>query len=440
MKVFKTHSNWRKVSMLSACFVLALLAMSACKKQKNTVGSNLLDPETLISAGGIDTFTLVTYSVSRDSIPTQNQNYAILGSMHDPKMGIFKASFYSQFDYEGTVSLPAESVATIDSVILGLKYSGDYGKLDEQTFEVYRVADELYYDSTYYRTNITNVTGSNLVLASSSTQTPDVNNNPIVQDTNTPPQLRLKLENSFGQQFIDDLIAGNAAFSSHDDFKSTYFRGLRVSTTATNPPKGTGGILYFDLNSTYSYLNIYYHLQGDTTLYNLELARRAECLFYNQVDVNYNGYYIDQVLNNSLNGQKEFYCQAFTTQARVEFPTVDALTDKHYFIHQALLYLPVEYQTFDPYTPSPVFWAVYRDENGTIYPLDQPSYDDAQKALVINLRDHIQEIALGNKKNLGLYLYPILTFSQSAERTIFNGVNTPNKKKPKLIIKYSEFN
>lgn len=440
MKVFKPTNNWRRVLVLSACFVFTLTTLESCKKDPTSFGINTLNPDDLIASGGKDTFNLVTYSVPRDSIATQNQSNAILGTMHDPKTGIFKASFYSQFDFEGTLSIPSGSVATIDSVVLGLKYvtSGANGKLDAQTFEVYRVNEALYYDSNYYRSTITQVTGSNLILPGDETQTPDFINKPNVADTATPPQLRFRLQNSFGQQFIDDLIAGNSAFSSHDEFKQNYFKGLRISTTATNPPKGTGGIVKIDINNKYTYLNIYYHLQGDPTAYVLNLARRADCLFYNQVDVNHSGYHIAQVLADSTYGTSQFYTQAFTTQACVAFPTVSDLP-KNSFIHSALLFLPVEFQTYSNYLPSSTYTVSYKNDANEQVIIGYAQYSDELKGVVLDLTKYIQQITLGNYKNRTLYIYQFGTFNQSAERTIFNGSNTSYKSKPKLIIKSSEF-
>ena len=151
MKVIKPTNYWRKVLILSACFVFALTSLESCKKDSTSFGLNSLNPDDLIASGGKDTFNLITYSESFDSVPTQNQSYAIVGSMHDPKTGIFKATFYSQFDYSGTLALPSGAVPIVDSVVLGLKYvtNGAYGKIDAQTFEVKRVAQELYNDSNY---------------------------------------------------------------------------------------------------------------------------------------------------------------------------------------------------------------------------------------------------------------------------------------------------
>jgi hypothetical protein len=413
-------------------------AITSCKKKLTKTGAEVFNPDDLLAAGGVDTFSLQTFTVPRDSIVTKNQPYAVLGTMHDPKLGIMKASFVAQFDYEGTLTLPSGSVAIIDSVVLGLRYAGKYGTLDAQTFQVYEVQDQLYNDSNYYRSTTTAVMGSDLVLPSSATQTPDITNKPNVEDTTTPPQLRLKLSNSFGQEFIDDLIAGNAAFTNHDAFK-TYFKGLRISTTATNPPKGSGAVLYFDLNSNYSYLNVYYHLQGSSAPNVLNLAVRNGCLDYNQVSVDYSGYHISQVLADSINGQSKFYTQAFTTQAKVNFPSVNDLSKKT-LINQAVLYLPIEFNSFDKYYPSSVVSIGYKNDEGDIKVFRTVSYSNAQKALVVDVRDYLQQIVLGNAANRGLYLFATTSFNCTAERIVFNGPNTTNKAKPKLIIKYTTFN
>ena len=135
---------------LSATFLLALTIFTGCKKETNTLGLGALDPEELLASGGIDTFTLATYSVKEDSMPTDNQTFALLGNYNDPKFGNFKASFYTQFHLNGTLDFNG-GAPVIDSAVLSLAYRRSYGKLDAQTFAVHEMLDTLDINTTYYK-------------------------------------------------------------------------------------------------------------------------------------------------------------------------------------------------------------------------------------------------------------------------------------------------
>jgi Domain of unknown function (DUF4270) len=157
---------------LSACFVSIACVFTSCKKTTSDLGIGILNADQLIEAGGVDTFSLVTYTVAEDSLPTDNQSYAVLGSCHDPIMGVFNANFYTQFGLVGTTTFEAGETFTVDSVVLALDYAGYFGEMDPLTFKVERLMDGLE-DKDYYKYDeITNL-GSDLVDPSYSTQTPN---------------------------------------------------------------------------------------------------------------------------------------------------------------------------------------------------------------------------------------------------------------------------
>lgn len=453
MKLKKLNNNWRKGILLSACFVFTVSVLPSCKKTSSKFGSEALSIEDLLAAGGKDTFQLKTYSVLEDSLPTDNQIFGTLGAYHDPKFGTMNASIYTQFSISGAVSMGANPI--VDSVVLSLNFGGFYGKqesqtgkLDQQTFEVYQLADVLFKDSTYKRNTVKATTGPNLVDPGSATQRPNMKNKVVIADSDgngandtLNPQLRLKLDNTLGQQFLDDMAAGNGAFVSSDAFlTSGYFKGLKINVANASPSSGTGTIMYFNLGNAQTKMTIYYKLAAEpSTPRNIALVINASCADFNHVDIDHTGYHIADVLANPLNGQTQFYTQSFDSRAVIEFPTVNNLSSKA-VINNALLYIPVSYQNGSFFYPSVTLELGYKTDSGQIVPFRTASYDNNQKAFVLDLRDYIQDIVSGKAVNRGIYLMQSSNyFNCTAERIVFNGPLSPYKTRPKLVIKYTEF-
>jgi hypothetical protein len=440
MNLKNLHNNWRKVIILSACFVFTLSILPGCKKTSSKFGTEALDINDLLATGGVDTFQLKTYSVLEDALTTtDNQIFGIVGAYHDPKLGIVNTSLYAQFTIAGLTQLTGV-LTSIDSVVLSLNYGGYYGKLGPQTFEVSQLTDTLELTTDYYR-NSTKSTGPNIADPGSATQTPVMNNKFLLGNGDSVnPQLRLRLDNALGIQFINDIIAGNAAFQGSDQFlSSTYFKGLKISVANTTPGSGQGAVIYFNLQNSETKMTIYFKMNGELEQREIDLKNTTKCADFNHADVDHSGYHIADVLSNPLNGQTQFYTQSLDSRAVVEFPTVNKLKSNS-LINNALLYVPVSYQNGNYYYPSVTLEVGYKTDSGKIVTFRTASYDNNQKAFVIDLRDYIQDIVSGKAENRGLYLnQSSLYFNCTAERIVFNGPASPYKTKPKLVIKYTEF-
>ncbi len=421
---------------LSACFVSMISLFSSCKKTTNDVGISVLNTDQLLQIGGVDTFSLTTYTVKEDSLPTDNQSFAVLGSCHDPVMGIFNASFYSQFGLVGTTSFNSGDVAVVDSVVLALDYAGSFGKMDPLTFQVFEIGSPIENRDYYKHETIAPING-NLADPSSATQTPDVLRDVIIDGDTLDPQLRIKLVNTFGQQLINDAVSGNTAFTSDANFKN-YFKGLKVDVQQTNPAVGEGGILYLDLNKNATKLTVYYKLNGGTETVALDLQIEDDCYDFNHVDINQTGYKPNDILTNPSIGQTSFYAQAFTSRGFVGFPGISNLK-KSTVIQNALLELPIEHHPLSVYYPSLLITAAYKLDNGDLVGFKTASYNSTRKSYTFDLRDYFQDVVAGKEENRGIYINTTFYFSSSADRIVFNGPETTNKLKPKLVVKYTEF-
>lgn len=426
--------NWRIVTLLSACLLLTL-ATTSCKKSTAQLGDGTLSPDDLLASGAIDTFSLLTYSQVEDSFQTDNQATVVLGEVHDPKFGIGNAGFYTQFNFVGDFSDPAGAIPVVDSVVLSLRYAGYFGKLTPQTFEVHELDDTLSIGADYYTSSSKLTKSNNLIDPSSATQTPQPLTKVVIDDNDTlAPQLRLKLSTTWGETILTEGI-NTTTFDTETNFKN-YFKGLKVGVTPANPSPNSGGLLYFNLNNNDSKITFYYKIQGETDQKKVSFIIDTKCADFTQVTTDNTGYGLANVLSDSIYGMEQFYTQNFRASAVVKFPSVDNFSDKT-VIHNALLELPIEFQTGDSYVPSAVIVA-YKTINGKDFSVGNAVYNNLRKSYVIDLRDYIQDIVTGNADNLGIKIIS-LNFSARPERIVFNGPLTSNKNKPKLIIKYTKF-
>lgn len=442
MNLKKLNNNWRKAILLSACFVLTLSVLPGCKKTSSPYGTEVLNVDELLAAGGKDTFQLKTSSILFDTLATDNQVFGTLGAYHDPKFGIVNASIYTQLTISGAINMDPSPV--VDSVVLSLSYGGYYGKLDPQKFEVYKLDETLDVTAEYKRNTTKNTIGSDLVVPAFATQTPNTSAKVVLaNDTATElnPQLRLRLDNAFGQQFLDDMAAGNSAFSSSSSFlSSNYFKGLKINVSNPSPAKGKGAVLYFKLDNAQTKLTIYYKLPGDTVSREVPLIINASCADFNHVEINNSGYHVADVIANPLNGQSQFYSQSFNIIPKVEIPTVSNLSSKT-LLNNALLYLPIAYHTGDVYYPTQTFSLAYSEDQGKTFSLiASANYDDNQKGFVFDIRHYVQQLISKERQNTGLYLIPTQNYYRcTADRVVFNGPLSPYKTRPKLVLKYTEF-
>ncbi len=425
---------WRKVFTLSATFFLMVFFLFSCKKRESSAGSGVLDPENLLGSAQVDTFQLITFSVAEDSVISDNPAFALLGSYNDPKFGTVNASFYTQLRLSGlSPNFGDVSTITVDSVMLGLEYAGYYGEFSPQTVEVYEMTESIDIDSTYYSFTTKSTSTVNLVEPGYGTFTPNPDGITVIGTDTVDTQLRIKLKNFLGVQFITD--AGNGGdFNSNENFLN-YFKGLHVKVNNTAQSSGKGGVFYFNINDPLSKLTIYYSQDGEQKTFDLLI--NSECADFNHVDINNTGKPVEDVINDTISGQKEYFAQAFKSRAVVKIPGMKKLP-ANAIIHKAELILPIQYQTGAKYLPPDQLSVAIRT-GGKLSGIGVFGlYDFAFKQYTVDVRTYLQALVSGQVTTDELILSPRL-FITSAERVIFNGPSTINKKKPKLIVTYTTF-
>ncbi len=426
---------WRRVLRLSATFLLLLFVFTSCKKNESSSGKNILNPEDLLNSSQIDTFTLNTFSYAEDSLISDNPAYAVLGSYNDPKFGSVNANFYTQLRLSGlNPNFGDITTITIDSVILGLEYSGYYGEFSPQLVEVYELTESINVDSIYYSFSTKSVASSDLVDPSSNLFTPNPEGITVIGADTVDSQLRIKLKNSLGTQLITEASSGGTHFTSNENFLN-YFKGLHVRVNNASQLSGKGGVFYFNLNDPLSKMTIYYTQDGLEKTFDFLI--NSECADFNHVDIDNSGKPVQNVIENPTIGQVEYYSQAFKSRAVVKIPGLKNLPSNA-IIHKAELILPIQYQTAAKYMP-PNELSVSAMIDGKLSGIGVFGlYDFAFKHYTVDIRNYVQAFVSDEISTDELILSPRL-FITSAERVIFNGLNSTNKKKPKLVITYTKF-
>lgn len=418
--------------------LLVVLALFSCKKKEQTLGKDILDPNVYLNGITSDTFFLQTSVILEDSTITDNAANVVLGSYNDPKFGFFNASFYSQIRLAGinpNFGDPAQII--VDSFVLALEYTGYYGDLSSQSFEVFELSENLHVDSTYYAFTTKSHSSNNLIPIGKQIITPDPLNKTVVGGDSLQPQLRIHLDTNLAKQFIIEATNGSGTFASNDAFQE-YFKGLYVRTNNVSQGSGQGGVFYFNVNDPGTKLTAYFHQDGDAKTYDLLLS--STCADFSHVEINHSGKPIEQVINNPSQGMQEFYSQAFGLRAKVLIPGLQQFK-KNQLIHRAELHLPIQFQYGHRYKPGQnITFATKKTaaSNGYINTGVIGSYDQSTKEFKSDIKQYIQAVINQDVENTGLIISPRY-FINSAERIVFNGPNSINKAKPRLVITYTTF-
>lgn len=417
--------------------------MISCRKKENMIGQNQIDQNSLLESGGVDTFSMQTFSYMPDSVISDNAPFALLGYYNDPEFGSFKADFYTQFRLSGfNPDFGDLSTIVVDSFVLALEYIGQYGASGTHTIEVRELAEDLSIDSVYYshtvKTEVTTFGTNNGDLVKtgySQLELDKYHPTTVGEDTLISPQLRIHLSTAKAKQIIEDAMSGNGYFSDNEAF-ADYFKGLHVKTLPSQLI-GEGGIFYFNLGDNSSKMTIYYQQDGEQKEF--DFLMNSYSADYNHIEITHSPQ-VQQVIDDTLSGQMEFYAQAFGVRGVLKIPGLSNIP-KNSIIHKAIIELPVAYHTYSKYTP-PLDLSVttiLAEGETQLYALDVTGiYNNYSKSYEMDIRTYVQAVVNKEVENTQLVFAPAL-YNTTAERVIFNGKESTNKKKPTFYILYTEF-
>jgi len=260
----------------------------------------------------------------------------------------------------------------------------------------------------------------------------------VVGGDTLAPQLRIPLDTNFAKSIIEESTSGNGTFASNVNFQE-FFKGFKVKVNNPSQTIGKGAIFYFNINNNAaSKLTIYYTQNGVKKSYDIVMNSQAADFVH--IDTDQSGTPLEMVLQDSTKGQSTFYAQAFRQRAVIKIPGLDNLP-KNVVVHRADLTLPVQFQNGYRYKPGSAVSVAARLK-ATDTRLSNlnvvGAFVDSKKHFAIDLRTYTQALIADNIDNTGVVVSPVF-FRNSAERIVFNGPNTINKMKPKLILTYTTY-
>ena len=287
-------------------------------------------------------------SVSSDCAKIYPSDYHSLGQIsNDPYFGTTRSILYAEFKPPFfPYNFPASR--TLDSIVLVLSYKSAYGDSTlPQKVNVFQISGIFNPDSSSCK-----FFDFDEPLLGSTVYTPaKLNDSAIGFGERTTNQLRIKLDNAFGQSLLSqDSLTGLKSDSAFQ----TFFKGFAISPDFSY---GGNALSYFNLQDSNSKLAVYFRFIDatnvtDTTVYNFRLTSFAGDANY--VARNHAGSEILNHLDHPATGDDVIYIQTTPgTSAEIQIPGLSGLSNR--IIHRAELVMDQVYSpnTLDNFFATP---------------------------------------------------------------------------------------
>ena len=421
-------SLWAVVLVLSAL-------IAGCKKPDDDLGLNLLPGDPLGTV--IDTTRLRAYTFVGDPLRTSGLTRQLLGSHVDPQFGSAKAGIVTQ------ITLSANNIGTglvrndlvADSLVLSLAFDGInfvYGNLDPQVVRVFELSEDLSLDSLYHHDRVPQFMPMDLVAGSGRRITPQPLAKPVVLGDTLDPQLRIRLDRSLAERFLDGFNMPELA--SSDAFVQ-FFKGLYITVDNGTQLPFQAGIMYFNLLASASKVTLYYRdtVSDPSITVPLDFLINSNCVRYTEfqhdpaqaVDAG-----LVMALADTTAPAPTTYVRAFAG-ARTAFrmPTLMDQASEDRVLAKAELILPVQ-GSYYPYYPPPVQMFLFRKDSlgKDVFLPDQLQgigavdgvYRADERAYRFNITRYVQQVLNGRIPNNGFEVSPGSS-GISANRAVLNG-------------------
>jgi hypothetical protein len=432
----------------AAYFVLISMALVflSCEKKEDSLGLDLQPEEEFLNLVTIDDLTIETATVVADSARTNELTRALLGSIQHPVFGQYSSVIYSQIRLSALgADFGRRGTVVVDSLILSLDYYEDeevYGAPDPMIFSVKRLAIDLDLDSIYY-SNYTSRVIEDELLESRGPYSFNTEDEVIVGTDTLPAQLRLKLKNELGVEFIENSYGDESVFNEIDDFLE-FFKGMKIEATTQS---ASGGIASLDLLSSLSNVTLYYHNDTDTADFDFTINQNAQR--YLSFTHDYTGTPVEAQLNDPSLGQNELFLQASGgVNFSVDISELLALADTiSAALNKVELVVPVLNARDNETFPFPErLFAVYENDEGDILSIpdlfegeshSDGFYDEDKEEYHINITRFAQQLVTGVVDVSEIKILPTSNaISSNFVRLVGSEGDT---KRVKLVVTYTEF-
>ena len=312
--------NMKLPILASLLFAAFAILNTACKKP-SPFGSELLLDE-YADYDFTDTITVQCTLIREDSVATSDKAaaspYFLCGELNDPVMGKSSSDIYSLLIAEVLNPKFEPDSTTMDSIVLYLNYApaGVYGDtLQAQTLRVTRLSTPMSNDSTYY-SNASLADGVELGRLDNFLPKPQKRDS--LFEGNKGAFLRIKLDNSFGQELLElDSLDWQSDSAFYQKLK-----GIKITCSANGA--SPGAMLAFNLNNNLlSRVALYYTVKGDSAQSRFDFFFRNVNKF-THFEQNYSGSEVASKIGTQLNDK--LYTQGMQgLRLKVSFPYANKL-------------------------------------------------------------------------------------------------------------------
>lgn len=320
--------------MIGAILWMVLFFVWSCEKDAGTLGLDAIN-ESRSRVGVLKQYPLLAFPIEEDSVLTTNPQRTIAGSYQDDRLGFHQSSFVTHLILESTQP-DFGTNPVLDSARMILRFAGHYGdtskpmnirvlELDE--FLDPDTDDGFYSKKQWQRGVLLGETGA-------------IQHRPNTIDTiesGLPvAQLRVPLDAAYLQsRILDAAVSGNPAFDNNNAFIE-YFNGIVVESGGED-----GCMLYFEVVSGLSRMELYYHNDQDTAVFLIETDNSTTSV--NSFVHDYSSAPFDPNNPDTTNGSEFTYVQAMGgVITALEIPSLENLVDSAFLINKAEITLRSE--------------------------------------------------------------------------------------------------
>jgi len=316
---------------VGSALVLGFLILQSCQ-DSILVGEELLDNEKLVLAFN-DSLKLTSTTISGERVLTHKSNINarthILGSLDDPTFGTLTTSLYLTNVLAATKPVYSGNIK-FDSLVLVLAYDtlGNYGIANPMhKIEVFQLensfskTDSFYNDVQFATSTIPLVSKEVRINTKDSVSYLDHTTSAIVKKR---PQLRLRLDDAFGQMLISD-----TNLTKNDTLLGAFLKGFQIKSTPIFGPS-TFGLNLLDASlASLDGVNklVMYYTLNDT------LKKEYQYPIHNSTPSNYTydrmGSSVETFVNGTNSGDSLTFLQGLAgVKTIVSFDDLSFLEDK----------------------------------------------------------------------------------------------------------------
>ena len=372
------------------------------------LGLEVQNPSDAVNLLRKDDFSIRTSIEREDSVKTDELSLNLLGAYNDPLLGSMRAGFYSQFRPTAS-NIDFGNEFIIDSLVLVLPFRGFYGALTKlsglQKFSVYRVTEDFTIANSYYSNDTLSI--DPMPIGQTDYIVPLLLDSAIVSGKKETPQLRIKLQNSLGQEIHDNpssLVDGDAFVQ--------FFKGIYVTSQTRNFQAGEGAILDFSLTSG-ARIDLFYKNATNDSL-RVSFAVNENCARYTRFNHTYSSHLETLISNPTLAGEETYVQTMAGLRTRIDLPDLKTWqAGRKILVNEARIFVPVDIDKIGIYTPNPLLNLITKGEDGTLQTTPDliigdswagGYYDAVKHEYIFNVSRYIQGIFNNLLEDRGLFI------------------------------------